>query len=267
MGRTSPVFASRTRSPKSRSGARAASSASERRSDIENVAVAFTIRSRSLCVSACETPPCEIRRRSMIPRACESGSGMRMRRGTLLSKASSRSQGLFVAPMKSNLWSVLVATPSSCTKNSVFSLREASCSPLAPLWPSRASSSSRKTTLGLLFRPTANSAFTSFSPSPTHFEVSDDAETAKNVHEDSPATALASKVLPVPGGPKRSTPRGGARRPKKRSGRSCGSTTASWSVRLASSRPAMSIQRTPEAESSISERICSSSLASSLLAV
>lgn len=49
----------------------------------------------------------------------------------------------------------------------------------------------------------------------------------KKVARASQLTALASMVLPVPGGPNRRMPRGGLRRPVKRSGRSCGVTTAS----------------------------------------
>lgn len=37
-------------------------------------------------------------------------------------------------------------------------------------------------------------------------DVNDDAETLKNVASDSEATALASMVFPVPGGPKRRRP-------------------------------------------------------------
>lgn len=40
----------------------------------------------------------------------------------------------------------------------------------------------------------------------THFDVREDAETLKNVAPDSEATALASMVFPLPGGPKRSSP-------------------------------------------------------------
>lgn len=40
----------------------------------------------------------------------------------------------------------------------------------------------------------------------THFDVSEEAETLKKVALDSEATALASKVFPVPGGPKSSKP-------------------------------------------------------------
>lgn len=41
----------------------------------------------------------------------------------------------------------------------------------------------------------------------THFDVKEEAEMLKNVACDSEATALASIVLPVPGGPKRSKPK------------------------------------------------------------
>lgn len=40
----------------------------------------------------------------------------------------------------------------------------------------------------------------------THFDVNEEAETLKNVASDSDATALASIVFPLPGGPKRSNP-------------------------------------------------------------
>ena len=40
----------------------------------------------------------------------------------------------------------------------------------------------------------------------THFDVREEAETLKKVASDSEATALASIVFPVPGGPKRSKP-------------------------------------------------------------
>lgn len=40
----------------------------------------------------------------------------------------------------------------------------------------------------------------------THFDVKDAAETLKKVASDSEATALASIVFPLPGGPKRRRP-------------------------------------------------------------
>lgn len=40
----------------------------------------------------------------------------------------------------------------------------------------------------------------------THLDVSEDADTLKKVASDSEATALASMVFPLPGGPNRSRP-------------------------------------------------------------
>jgi hypothetical protein len=41
----------------------------------------------------------------------------------------------------------------------------------------------------------------------THFEVKEEAETLKNVASDSEATAFASIVFPLPGGPKSNKPK------------------------------------------------------------
>mmetsp|Transcript_23713 Transcript_23713/g.59788 ORF Transcript_23713/g.59788 Transcript_23713/m.59788 type:complete len:86 (-) Transcript_23713:680-937(-) len=84
-----------------------------------------------------------------------------------------------------------------------------------------------KTILGCTEYATAKSARTSFSPSPTHFDVSELAEIAKNRAFASVATAFASSVFPVPGGPKSKIPFGGARKPWKISGFSRGKITAS----------------------------------------
>jgi hypothetical protein len=48
----------------------------------------------------------------------------------------------------------------------------------------------------------------------------------------------AGDTFPVPGGPKRSIPRAGSRRPENRSGRRKGYMTVSFSEVFASSRPA-----------------------------
>lgn len=56
-------------------------------------------------------------------------------------------------------------------------------------------------------------ARTSFSASPCHLEVREEAEMAKKVARASAASALASSVLPLPGGPYSSRPRAGARSP------------------------------------------------------
>ena len=47
----------------------------------------------------------------------------------------------------------------------------------------------------------SNRMRTIFSPSPRHFDASEDAETLKKVVRHSVATAFASSVFPVPGGP------------------------------------------------------------------
>lgn len=62
---------------------------------------------------------------------------------------------------------------------------------------------------------------------------------------DSDATALASMVLPQPGGPNSSTPDVGLVSPVNKSGRRDGRTTASYKARLAVSSPLMSDQATP----------------------
>ena len=139
---------------------------------------------------------------------------MRTRLGTRRNNASSRSQGRFVAAINKILSSRLVPAPSSCTRNSVFIRLELSWSP-SPRAESNESTSSRKMTLGWRSRAILKSARTIFSDSPTYFEVRDAADAAKKLLAlDSVATALARKVLPVPGGPKNKTPRGGARSPR-----------------------------------------------------
>ena len=51
----------------------------------------------------------------------------------------------------------------------------------------------------------SNNALTSLSDSPFHFEARVAADTVKKRVEHSVAIAFANSVLPVPGGPKRST--------------------------------------------------------------
>lgn len=55
----------------------------------------------------------------------------------------------------------------------------------------------------------------------------------KNLAFDSCATALANKVLPLPGGPNKSNPRAGARRPVNNSGLNEGRITISSKACLA----------------------------------
>ena len=56
------------------------------------------------------------------------------------------------------------------------------------------------------YPPTYLPTFISFSPSPMYLLVTLEEEIEKKLNWDSVATALASRVLPVPGGPNSSTP-------------------------------------------------------------
>ncbi len=61
---------------------------------------------------------------------------------------------------------------------------------------------------GAFLRASLNSRRIRAAPSPANISTNDDADWPKNWAPDSWATALASSVLPVPGGPWSRTPRG-----------------------------------------------------------
>ena len=63
-----------------------------------------------------------------------------------------------------------------------------------------------KMTEGCRTLATAKSVRTSFSPSPIHFEVRDEAEMEKKVDLDLQAMHFPIMVFPVPGGPKSRRP-------------------------------------------------------------
>jgi hypothetical protein len=83
------------------------------------------------------------------------------------------------------------------------------------------------TIAGSRSRANVNNTFTSFSASPAHFDVNEDAEIEKKDAPDSEATAFPIRVLPVPGGPKKRIPRGNLLNPVNKSGFKIGRTTAS----------------------------------------
>ena len=94
---------------------------------------------------------------------------------------------------------------------------------------------------GACLRASANRRRMRAAPRPANISTNEDADCEKNCAPDSCATALASSVLPVPGGPCSSTPLGTfAPRRLKRFGSRRNSTT-SCSSSLASSTPAMSV--------------------------
>ncbi len=95
---------------------------------------------------------------------------------------------------------------------------------------------------GASLRASANSRRMLAAPRPANISTNDAADWLKNCAPDSWATALASIVLPVPGGPCSSTPLGTVaprRRNARGSRRNC---TTSLSSSLASSTPAISSQ-------------------------
>ena len=65
-----------------------------------------------------------------------------------------------------------------------------------------------KTMEGASFLAPSNKSLTLLAPTPTNISIKDEPETEKNGTFASPATAFAKSVLPVPGGPTKSTPFG-----------------------------------------------------------
>ena len=61
---------------------------------------------------------------------------------------------------------------------------------------------------GALFLPCSNISLTREAPTPTNISTKSDPEIVKKGTAASPATAFARRVLPVPGGPTKSTPFG-----------------------------------------------------------
>ena len=71
-----------------------------------------------------------------------------------------------------------------------------------------ASISSMKMMQGAFLRPSAKRSRTREGPTPTNISTNSEPLTLKKGTPDSPAVALASSVLPVPGGPAKIAPRG-----------------------------------------------------------
>mmetsp|Transcript_30571 Transcript_30571/g.86441 ORF Transcript_30571/g.86441 Transcript_30571/m.86441 type:complete len:523 (-) Transcript_30571:2603-4171(-) len=180
-------------------------------------------------------------------RLATSGRSTMRRRGIRRMTASSRSYGLFVAASTRTRSHSLVLRPSQLAMNSFFILRMASCSPVLSRRPSMLSTSSMNITLGAILWARVKSARTYFSPSPNHLLASIAMEMLRKFAPLSVATALASIVFPVPGGPNSRTPRVGlVREPRaKSSGRWSGSITTSRKVVFTASRAPMSSKLTP----------------------
>ena len=118
--------------------------------------------------------------------------------------------------MSGRLVAAITITPSLGPKPSISTsswLRVcslSSCPPPipAPLCLPTASISSIKIIDGAFFFASAKRSLTREAPTPTYISTKSEPEIEKNGAPASPATARASKVLPVPGGPTKSTPLG-----------------------------------------------------------
>ena len=139
-----------------------------------------------------------------------SGSGTttwRSKRPGRISAGSSTS-GRLVAAI--TITPALPSKPSIST-SSWFSVCSRSSLPPprpAPRWRPTASISSMNTMHGAFFFACSNMSRTRAAPTPTNISTKSEPEIEKNGTFASPAIALASSVLPVPGEPTISTPRG-----------------------------------------------------------
>merc|ERR1719277_1531362 len=180
----------------------------------------------------------------MLALPSKSGSAnstLRSRRPGLM-RAGSRVSGLLVAI--STLMFPLGSKPSNSLINSNMVLWT-SLSPPAPssnLAPPTASISSKKMRQAFLVLAISNSSLTILAPSPTYFCTNSDPITLIKQASVLLATALAQRVLPVPGGPYNNTPLGGSiPRLTNLSGWSRGVSTTSLSFSICSLQPPTSL--------------------------
>ena len=156
------------------------------------------------------------------------------------SSAGSSTSGRLVAAIR--MTPSLDSKPSISTRSWLSVCSRSSCPPPSPAPRCRptASISSMKMRHGACALPCSNRSRTRDAPTPTNISTKSDPDIEKNGLPASPATARASSVFPVPGGPTTSTPLGS--RPPSRWKR-CGSlrnSIISSSSALASSHPATS---------------------------
>ena len=154
--------------------------------------------------------------------------------------AESRTSGRFVAAI--TMTPSFTSKPSISTSNWFKVCSRSSWPPPspAPRWRPTASISSIKMIQGACFLACSNMSRTRDAPTPTNISTKSDPEIVKNGTLASPAMALASNVLPVPGGPAIKTPRG--IRPPNRWNfpGSLRNSTSSATSSFASSQPATS---------------------------
>mmetsp|Transcript_16544 Transcript_16544/g.29804 ORF Transcript_16544/g.29804 Transcript_16544/m.29804 type:complete len:333 (-) Transcript_16544:331-1329(-) len=157
--------------------------------------------------------------------------------------ALSRLPGRLVAPITMILSVVLnpSISTSSWFKDCLLKFMS-----LLALLPPRASISSMNTMQGALRLASSKSSLMRLAPSPTKTSSKSEPEAKKNLTPASPAIALASKVLPVPGSPVKSTPLGSLAPLCWNFLGSLRKATISWSSALHSSMPLTSSNLTLE---------------------
>ena len=174
-------------------------------------------------------------------RPCKSGSSTGIRRSKRpgLVSAGSRESGRFVA---ARMTTPLEPSKPSISVSSWFKVCSRSSLPL--ICPSRflpiVSISSMKTIQGAFSLACLNRSRTLAAPMPTNISTNSEPEMEKKGTSASPATALASRVLPVPGGPTSSAPLGIVAPIARYFSGLCKKSTISVRSSFASSSPATS---------------------------
>ena len=145
---------------------------------------------------------------SSLPFKSGSSTGTLLSKRPGLSKALSRDSGLLVAASITTPF--LPSNPSISVSNWLRVCSLSSLPPIPP--PSRflpiVSISSINTIHGAFSWACLNKSLTFAAPIPTNISTNSEPEIEKNGTFASPATALASRVLPVPGGPTSRAPFG-----------------------------------------------------------
>mmetsp|Transcript_31243 Transcript_31243/g.43300 ORF Transcript_31243/g.43300 Transcript_31243/m.43300 type:complete len:275 (+) Transcript_31243:887-1711(+) len=224
--------------------------------------VNWAVRLSRACSENSESPSEGI----SFPRACTSRilsllASLGRPKRTILSNLPARSSAgssvdlKLVAPMTSTC-SSFVWNPSISTSSCMSPCSRSELS--APKWdsPPRArpmvSISSINMMAGVLARALAKRSLTRAAATPTYISTNSEPLAEKKGTPPSDATAFASSVLPVPGGPSSSTPLGSVAPMPAYRGSPSMMSMISWNMVTAWSTPATSSNRTPRVFSSSS---------------
>ena len=182
---------------------------------------------------------------STLPCISGSSTGTRLSKRPGRSSAGSSVSGWLVAA--STMMPLVPSKPSISVSSwlRVCSLSSLPPKPLPPLFLPIASISSMKMIQGAFFSASLKRSLTLAAPIPTNISTNSEPEMLKKGTLASPATALASMVLPVPGGPTSKAPLGILAPISLYFFGSCRKSTISASSSLASSSPATSLNLMP----------------------